>query len=83
MDGGIEPYKSNSTNKFKVSSERLQEIANERHWVHSTDDYYEDEEKEEVSPIPCETLNDDELLRKYINSEKENNASEISLKRCD
>ena len=28
---GIESYKSNSTNKFKVSSERLQEIAAERH----------------------------------------------------
>ena len=81
---GIEPYKSNSTNKFKVSSERLQEIAAERHWIHSTDDYFEDEEKKDgVSFLPdphgldyglsCEELKDDELLRKYNNSEKELN----------
>ena len=81
---GIESYKSNSTNKLKVSSERLQEIAAERHWVHDTDDYYEDEEKKDgVSflpdphglyyGIPCETLKDDELLKRYIDIEKENN----------
>ena len=77
-DIGIKSYKSNSTNKFKVSSETLQEIAKERHWVHSTDDYVEDGEKAtKVSPLDqgleCDFLDNDELLRKYNNIEKENN----------
>ena len=81
---GIESYKSNSTNRLKVSSEKLQEIAAERHWVHDTDDFCEDEEKKDgVSflpdphgldyGLPCETLKDDELLKKYIDNEKELN----------
>ena len=36
---GIEYYKSNGSNKYKVSFDALQEIATTRHWIHDIDDY--------------------------------------------
>ena len=66
---GIEYYKSNGNNKYKVSFDALQEIATTRHWIHDIDDYCEGETK----TIPTEPLQDNELLRKYIQSEKELN----------
>ena len=51
---GIESYKSNKeANKIKVSSDELQEIAKCRHWIHETDEYY-DESKESVKTKPSD-----------------------------
>ena len=49
---GIESYKSNKeNNKLKVSVDELQEIAKCRHWVHETDEYF-DETQEATKTKP-------------------------------
>ena len=77
---GIESYKSNSTNKLKVSSEKLQEIAAERHWVHDTDDYIVDDDSKPSKvhdldfglDMPCtEDNKDNDLARKLKEKEDE------------
>ena len=60
---------SNGNNKYKVSIEFLDEVAKTRHWIHDIDDYCEGE----TTTTPTETIQDNELLRKYIQSEKELN----------
>ena len=57
---GIEYYKSNGSNKYKVSFDALQEIATTRHWIHDIDDYVK---IEKVRTVKAEE--DDELLSKY------------------
>jgi hypothetical protein len=42
---GIEYYKSNGNNKYKVSIEFLQELATTRHWIHDIDDYKSDKKR--------------------------------------
>ena len=74
---GIEYYKTNGNNKYKVSIEFLDELAKTRHWIHDIDDYCEDETK----TVPTETLQDDELLRKYIQSEKELNELKLDYEK--
>ena len=54
---GIEYYKSCGNNKYKISYEKLQEIATTRHWIHDIDDYFEEKAKEECQ---FEELDDNE-----------------------
>jgi hypothetical protein len=66
---GIEYYKSNGNNKYQVSSEFLHELATTRHWIHEIDDFCE----EQPSKDEQGSKQDDELLCKYMQSEKELN----------
>ena len=79
---GIVSYKSNSSNKFKVSVETLNEIASDRKWIHSTDEYHDSTDSEKSSgfidndldhglDIPCTHVTDDDIIRKLTNKEKE------------
>jgi hypothetical protein len=64
---GIEYYKTNGHNKYKVSTEFLHELATTRHWIHEIDDYCEEQpNKEEQS-----SKENDELIQRCIQSEKE------------
>jgi len=44
---GIEYYKTNGNNKYKVSTEFLHELATTRHWVHEIDNYSEEQPTKE------------------------------------
>jgi hypothetical protein len=66
---GIEYYKTNGNNKYKVSTEFLHELGKTRHWIHEIDDYCEEQPPKEEQG----SIQDDELLRKYMQSEKELN----------
>ena len=82
---GIVSYKSNSSNKFKVSVETLNEIASDRKWIHSTDEYHDstdttdsekssgfiDNDLDHGLDIPCTHVTDDDIIRKLTNKEKE------------
>lgn len=69
---GIEYYKSCGFNKYKVSFEELQEMANTRHWIHEIDDYCEEESKTKPRFIDdLDAPKDDELLQKLTQAEKE------------
>lgn len=50
-------YKSNNTNKYKVSYETLLSIANKRHWIHDLDEFDEEATKEEET-IPKSQYDD-------------------------
>ena len=56
---GIVSYKSNSSNKFKVSVETLNEIASDRKWIHSTDEYHDSTDSEKTSDLDQGFINDD------------------------
>ena len=64
---GIEYYKSNGNNKYQVSSEFLHELATTRHWIHEIDDFCEEQPSKEEQG----STQDDELIQKYTQSEKE------------
>jgi hypothetical protein len=64
---GIEYYKTAGNNKYKVSTEFLHELATTRHWVHEIDDYCEEQPTKEEQG----STQDDELIQKYTQSEKE------------
>jgi hypothetical protein len=75
---GIEYYKSNGNNKYKVSIEFLQELATTRHWIHDIDDYKSDKKAPPTSnglddEIPCTELTDDDLIRRLKDKEEEVN----------
>jgi hypothetical protein len=70
---GIEYYKTAGNNKYKVSTEFLHELATTRHWIHDIDDY---KVVKQGLPDPDGLdagIQDDELLSKYMQSEKELN----------
>jgi hypothetical protein len=64
---GIEYYKTNGHNKYKVSTEFLHELATTRHWIHEIDDYFEDQPTKEEQG----SKENDELIQRCIQSEKE------------
>jgi len=64
---GIEYYKTNGNNKYKVSTEFLHELATTRHWIHEIDDFCEEQPSKEEQG----STQDDELIQKYTQSEKE------------
>jgi hypothetical protein len=64
---GIEYYKTAGNNKYKVSTEFLHELATTRHWVHEIDDYCEEQPSKEEQG----SKQDDELIQKYTQSEKD------------
>jgi len=71
---GIEYYKTNGNNKYKVSTEFLHELGKTRHWIHEIDDYCEEQPPKEEQG----SIQDDELLRKYMQSEKELNELKLN-----
>ncbi len=71
---GIEYYKTNGNNKYKVSTEFLHELATTRHWIHEIDDYCDEQPTKEEQG----SIQDDELLRKYMQSEKELNELKLN-----
>jgi hypothetical protein len=70
----IEYYKSNGNNKYQVSYEFLHELATTRHWIHEIDDYCDEQPTKEEQG----SIQDDELLRKYMQSEKELNELKLN-----
>ena len=64
---GIEYYKTNGHNKYKISTEFLHELATTRHWIHEIDDYCEEQPTKEEQG----TKENDELIQRCIQSEKE------------
>jgi len=64
---GIEYYKTAGNNKYKVSTEFLHDLATTRHWIHEIDDYCEEQPSKEEQG----SKQDDELIQKYTQSEKD------------
>ena len=72
---GIEYYKSNGNNKYKVSIEFLQELATTRRWIHDIDDYKSDKKALLTSnglddEILCTEITDDDLIRRLKDKEE-------------
>ena len=69
--------------KIKVSAESLQELAKSHNWIHETDEYYDAEstsQKTELPDpdgldfgVPCEHIDNDEIVRRLSDREKECN----------
>jgi hypothetical protein len=80
---GIDSYKSNDKLKIRVSAESLQELAKSHNWIHETDEYYDAEstsQKTELPDpdgldfgVPCEHIDNDEIVRRLSDREKECN----------
>ena len=64
---GIEYYKTAGNNKYKVSTEFLHALATTRHWIHEIDDYCEEQPTKDEQG----STQDDELIQKYTQSEKD------------
>jgi hypothetical protein len=81
---GIEPYKSNDKLKIKVTAKELAQIAKSHNWVHETDEYFDEQSKQEkcelpdpngldagLCDIPCTQLTDGDLIKQLKDKEEE------------
>lgn len=68
---GIEYYKSNSSNKYKISLEQLNEIAEKKHWIHELDEFKDDGDDEDIEDKLVDMFDDTKEENKTLKQQNE------------